>query len=314
MLMDAAGLLAGLVMLYLGAESLVRGASALGLRFGLTPLAVGLTIVAFGTSAPELATSVQAALADQGGIAVGNVVGSNIANILLILGVAALVRPLAVKARLVRIELPLVIAASLAFIGVLWDGAVSRVEGTALFAGIVAYTVYSLMAARRRQEPEVEAEFAESLRRPDAPTWWYAVLTVIGLAVLVGGARVLVGAASDIARAFGLSEVLIGLTLVAIGTSLPELAASAVAAAKREGDIAIGNVLGSNLFNILCVTGIAAVVAPFETGGISAVDLGVMLAAALVALPILRSGAVIGRLEGAGLVLAYAAYLAWLAR
>ncbi len=313
MLLTILTLLLGLTLLYVGAEGLVRGASCLGLKFGLTPLVIGLTVVAFGTSAPELLVSVQAGLAGQGAIAIGNVVGSNIANIGLILGLAALVRPINVRAQLVRFELPLVIAVSVLLAVLLWNGVVGRVEGAALFLGVIAFTVYSLRAARAKQAPEVEAEFAEAMPTADRPTWQYVVLTLVGLAVLVVGARVLVSAAVDIARAFGLSEALIGLTIIAIGTSLPELAASMVAAAKREGDIAVGNVLGSNLFNILCVVGLAALLVPLDAGGVSRIDLAVMIAIAVILLPIMRTRFVIGRLEGAGLVLIYAGYLAWLA-
>ncbi|MEX0899989.1 MAG: calcium/sodium antiporter [Gammaproteobacteria bacterium] len=313
MLVTLLTLLLGLTLLYVGAEGLVRGASCLGLKLGLTPLVIGLTVVAFGTSAPELLVSVQAGIADQGAIAIGNVVGSNIANIGLILGLAALVRPINVRAQLVRFELPLVIAVSVLLTVLLWNGLVGRIEGLLLFLGVIAFTVYSLRAARAKQAPEVEAEFAESMPAAERPTWQYVVLTLVGLAVLVVGARVLVSAAVDIARALGLSEALIGLTIIAIGTSLPELAASMVAAAKREGDIAVGNVLGSNLFNILCVVGLAALIVPLEAGGVSHIDLAVMIAIAVVLLPIMRTRFVIGRIEGAGLVLIYAGYLAWLA-
>ena len=307
------GLLAGLVLLYLGAEALVRGAAALGLKLGLTPLVIGLTIVAFGTSAPELLVSVQAGLADQGAIAIGNVVGSNIANIALILGVAALVRPLDVKAQLVRFELPLLIGISLVLVALLWNGVLGRLEGAALFAGIVAYTAFSVRLSRREQQADVVREFEEALPDASRPAWQYVAATLVGLAVLVGGARLLVWAAVDVARAFGLSEALIGLTIVAVGTSLPELAASMVAAAKREGDIAVGNVLGSNLFNILCVLGLAALLHPLDANGVSRVDFAVMIGVVLLALPIMRTGYRIGRPEGAGLVLIYAGYLAWLA-
>ena len=312
MTLTVLGLVAGLVLLYLGAEALVRGASALGLKLGLTPLVIGLTIVAFGTSAPELLVSVQAGLSDQGPMAIGNVVGSNIANIALILGVAALVRPLDVKAQVVQLESPLLIGVSVVLVALLWNGVIGRIEGAALFTGIVVYTVFSVRMAARERQVEVAREYEAALPDASRPLWQYAVATLIGLAVLVVGARLLVGAAVDIARAFGLSEALIGLTIVAVGTSLPELAASVVAAAKREGDIAVGNVLGSNLFNILCVLGFAALLRPLDADGVSRIDLAVMLGLAVLALPILRTGYRIGRREGAVLVAIYAGYLAWL--
>lgn len=304
-------LLGGLVLLYFGAEWLVKGACALGMRVGLTPLVIGLTVVAFGTSAPELAVSLQAGFDGRGDLALGNVVGSNVANIALILGVAALARPLAVQAQIVRIEAPLVIVASLILCGLLYNGVLGRVEGGLLFAALVAYIVYSVRAAKH-ETAATNAGYEAHVQKPTRPTWQYALVVLVGLVVLVVGANLLVGGAVAIARTLGLTEALIGLTIVAIGTSLPELATSALASFKREGDIAVGNVLGSNLFNILCVLGLTAFVVPLAVGDISWLDLGVMVAFALVALPIFRSGFVISRVEGALLVAGYAAYMTWL--
>lgn len=303
----------GLVLLYYGAEWLVRGASALGTRLGLTPLLIGLTVVAFGTSAPEFAVSLQSALEGRGALALGNIVGSNIANVGLILGVAALIRPLTVHAQVIRVEAPLVLAASLMLCVLLVNGVLGRLEGAALFGALILYLVFSVRAARAERNATVDAEYAGLVVALTRPTWQYITLVVAGLALLVLGADMLVTAAVSVARAFEVREALIGLTIVAVGTSLPEFATSTVAAYRREGDIAVGNVLGSNLFNILGVLGFAALVAPFVTGDIAWSDLAVMVALAVITIPILRSGFEISRAEGALLVASYAAYIGWLA-
>lgn len=312
MLMIAAKLVGGLVLLYYGAEWLVRGASALGVKLGLTPLLIGLTVVALGTSAPELAVSLQAAFKGSGAIALGNVVGSNIANIGLVLGVAALIRPLAVQAQVIKIEAPLVLAASLMLCVLLVNGVLGRLEGAALFGALVLYLIFSVRAARAERNAAVDAEYADLVAAPARPQWQYVGMIAVGIAVLVVGANLLVGASVELARAFGLREALIALTIIALGTSLPELATSAVASFKREGDIAVGNVLGSNLFNILAVLGLTAVVSPFAAGDLAWSDLAVMVALAVAVLPILRSGFVISRLEGGFLVGSYVAYIGWL--
>ncbi|MFN2300804.1 MAG: calcium/sodium antiporter [Gammaproteobacteria bacterium] len=311
MLMIAAKLVIGLIFLYYGAEWLVRGASALGTRLGLTPLLIGLTVVAFGTSAPELAVSLRAAFDGSGAIAFGNVVGSNIANTGLILGIAALIRPLSVQAQVIKIEAPLVLVASLMLCVLLINGVLGRLEGAALFGALVLYLVFSVRAARAERNAAVDAEYADLVAGQARPQWQYVAMVLVGIGVLVLGANLLVSASVELARAFGLREALIGLTIIALGTSLPELATSAVASFKREGDIAVGNVLGSNLFNILAVLGLTALVSPFATGDLAWSDLAVMVAFALVVLPIVR-GFVISRLEGGFLVASYAAYIGWL--
>ncbi|HVS63359.1 MAG TPA: calcium/sodium antiporter [Thermoanaerobaculia bacterium] len=309
-------LLAGFVLLLGGAELLVKGASRLALSLGITPLVVGLTVVAFGTSAPELAVSVRAALAGDGAdeIAVGNVVGSNIANVLLILGVSALIAPLAVSRQVIRLEVPIMVGCSVAFFALAWDGRVSQVEGAMLFAGIVAYTVFAIVQSRRETS-------AERRDRPpeEAPGRRRLVLAVVlavaGVALLVLGARWLVDGAVDLATWLGVSELIIGLTVVAFGTSLPELATSALAAFRGERDLAVGNVVGSNVFNILSVLGLSALVA---AGGIAVTeearlfDLPVMLAVALLCLPVFFTGFRIDRVEGALFVLFYGLYVTFL--
>lgn len=317
-LLVAGQLLIGLILLTLGAEALVRGAARLATMLGISPLVVGLTVVAFGTSAPELAVSTQAAWVGNGGIAVGNIVGSNIFNVLFILGLAALVAPLVVNQQLVRLDVPLVIAASVLLLLFALDGVISRLEGGVLFAGIVAYTAYLLRQSRRQRPPQSPPEVDE-LSQVRATGWrvWLSNLLFIGvgLLLLVLGARWLVDAAVEIARALGVSDLIIGLTIIAAGTSLPEAATSIMATLRGERDIAVGNIVGSNLFNILAVMGIAALVAPtpIEVPVPALVfDLPVMLAVAVAALPIFFTGQRISRGEGAlffGYYLAYTAYL-----
>jgi cation:H+ antiporter len=304
-------ILAGIVLLYFGAEGLVRGSASIAARLGLTPLVIGLTVVAFGTSMPELVVSIGASLDGKGPIAVGNVVGSNIGNIALILGLAALIQPLRVQAQIVRVDLPILLIASVALVAILADGAVGRVEGGLLFAGLLAYIGTSLRLARR-EPAAVEAEFVEGMPRAGRSAALDAGMVAAGLALLVLGARLLVTGAVDIAEGFGLSQAVIGLTIVAIGTSLPELATSVVAALKGQGDIAVGNVVGSNLFNILGILGITALVRPLAQSGMSSVDLGVMLVLTVVLLPLMRSGFRVSRAEGGVLVAGYAAYTTYL--
>ncbi len=314
---DLVYLALGMALLIAGAELLVRGASRLALRFGITPLVVGLTVVAFGTSSPELAVSVQAGLAGQADIAAGNIVGSNIFNVLFILGAAALILPLAVSQQLVRLDVPLMVGVSVLFWIMALDGRIGRFDGLLLVAGIVGYTVFAIRQGRR-ESPEIQAEYAQEF---GAANGWLGRLPVQlaliagGLALLVLGATWLVDSAVAIARVLGVSEVVIGLTIVAVGTSLPEVATSIVAALRGERDIAVGNVIGSNLFNLLGIGGIAALVTP---GGLEIApalvrfDLLVMIAVAFACLPIFATGHLIARWEGALFVAYYAAYVTFL--
>ena len=303
--------LAGTVLLIGGAEALVRGASGLAGRFGIPPLVVGLTVVAFGTSSPEMAVSVMSALKGQGDLAFGNVVGSNIFNVLFILGVSALIVPLVVARQLWRIDVPVMIGVSFLGAVIAADGMVSRLEGGILFAGIIAYTVFLLRMARR----EGAAAGVVASSTPHDPVAIQFVLVIGGLGLLVLGSRWLVAGAVALAREFGLSELIIGLTIVAAGTSLPEVASSVVAAVRGQRDIAVGNVIGSNIFNILAVLGAAAVIAPAGVPVASAalrVDVPVMLAVAIACLPIFFTGFRIDRWEGALFLALYAAYTAFL--
>ncbi len=306
----------GLAVLVGGAEILVRGASRLAAALRISPLVIGLTVVAFGTSAPEIAVSVTAAVRGDGDIAVGNVVGSNIVNVLLILGASALVSPLVVRAVLIRRDVPVMIAASALVPVLLWNGRVGRVEGILLATGLVVW-VALLVRWSRAETDEVRDEYAREFDVPPprstARTAGNVLLVLVGLALLAAGARWLLAGAVEIARYAGLGERTIGLTLVAVGTSLPEIAASLLAAWRGERDIAVGNVVGSNVFNVLAVLGIAAAAAP---GGIVSspemlrFDVPVMLLAAFVCLPFAWTGSRIGRIEGALLLAGYVAYTA----
>ncbi len=308
----------GLALLVGGAELLVRGASRLAARFGISALVIGLTVVAFGTSAPELAVSIKAGLAGQADIAMGNVVGSNIFNVLLILGLSALITPLVVSQQLVRLDVPLLVGVSMLLLVMALDSRVSGFDGLLLAAGIVAYTVFTVRQSRK-EGAAVQAEYAQEFGDRDSAGRGrlplQIALIVVGLALLVLGAHWLVEGAVAIARLFGVSELIIGLTIVAAGTSLPEVATSIVAALRGERDIAVGNIVGSCLFNILAIAGIAAMVTP---GGLEVApalirfDIPVMIAVALACLPIFATGHLITRWNGALFLGYYAVYVLYL--
>jgi cation:H+ antiporter len=318
-------LLAGTVALVLGAELLVRGASRLAEAIGVSPLVVGLTVVAFGTSAPEMAVSVSSALKGQAGLAVGNVVGSNIFNVLLILGISALIVPLVVHQKLVRFEVPLMIGVSILMMIYARDGVIGMFEGGVLFGGLLLYTVICIIVGRRETAAvlaEYEAEFGEpepgtgaspQQTRTSTKTLQQVVLVIGGLGLLVLGSHWLVSGATELAKMLGVSDLIIGLTIIAGGTSLPEVATSILAAVRGERDIAVGNVVGSNLFNLLGVLGLTAVVSP---AGVSVAqqalsfDIPVMIAVAVACLPIFLTGHRIARWEGALFLGFYVAYVA----
>lgn len=302
-------LILSLVALYIGAGWLVQGSSALALKAKVSPLVIGLTIVAFGTSAPELVVSLNATLSGQGDIAIGNIVGSNIFNIGVILGVSATICPLQVKKQLLRIDIPVMLAATLLLTVLFWNGTLSRVEGFFFLAGIIVYTLFSLFYSRKHGEgPNLELE--------EQPKHWAVdTLAIIGgLAVLVCASRLLVDNAVSIAKELGMSKAVIGLTIVAAGTSMPELATSIVAAYKHKTDIAIGNIVGSSLFNILAIAGSCSLVHPIEAKNVNYIDLLVMLAISVLLLPLVKSGQKISRTEGFVLILFYVIYIFWLLR
>ncbi|OGT59666.1 MAG: hypothetical protein A3E01_04165 [Gammaproteobacteria bacterium RIFCSPHIGHO2_12_FULL_63_22] len=310
MFLAVISILAGLVLLALGAEGLVRGSSSIALRMGVAPLVIGLTVVAFGTGSPEIVVSVQAAISGNSDLALGNIVGSNICNLALILGVAAIARPLHVRSALLHREVRLMIAVTLLLGVLLYDGTLSRLEGAALAIGAVLYTVGTYWAARKDRDKAVAAQFAQSLPDPQSSRARSVALVLGGFAGLLVGAHVLVSGAVTIAQAMGMSQVVIGLTVIAIGTSLPELATSVVAALRNDADVAFGNVLGSNILNILLVLGLVAMIRPISSAGLRPHDLGMMLGTAIIIYPLMWRGRILNRWEGTLLVLGYAAYIA----
>ena len=331
--LTVAALAVGFALLIGGGEVLVRGAGGLAATLGISPLVVGLTVVAFATSAPEFAVSVDAALSGYPGLAVGNVVGSNIANILLILGLTAIVAPLVATSRIVRVDITIMVLFSLVLLLVALDGTISFLDGLLLFAGLVAYVVATIVISRKQsggraaaasKEPVGDGAVDDSSGSDSAdetrssgvaashPVLVSSALVIVGVVMLVVGARLLVTAASDLAAAWGMSDLVIGLTVVAVGTSLPELATSMVAAIRGERDLAIGNIVGSNMFNIGAVLGMTSLIAPIEiAAGAIRFDLPIMLAVSLALLPIAFTGLAIARWEGVLFTGFYAAYIAY---
>ena len=304
------GILGG-VMLYYGAEFLVKGGVSIALKFKISPLVIGLTLVAFATSAPELAVSINASLKGHGDVALGNVVGSNICNIALILGLSALIAPLPVNRKLLKLDMPLMMAASLLLLLFFWlSNGVNRWQGAILFAGVVSYTVWSVYASRK--EGVSEDDGGDEVEIKEINTFLSIGLVIAGLLTLVFGAKFFVGCATFVAAKLGVPEAVIALTVVALGTSLPELATSVVAALKHEQDIAIGNVVGSNIFNILSIMGISPMIKPVTAQGINYLDFGVMIGVALALWVMMIFGKKITRTEGIFFLLINTAYVGFL--
>jgi cation:H+ antiporter len=308
--------LAGFVALYFGAEWLVKGATSMALRLGLPPLLVGLTVVAYGTSSPEMVVSVIASLKGEGDLSIGNIVGSNILNIALILGLTALITPLKMEFQLLKFDTPVMIGVSLLFMWLFRDFQIERWEGILLVGLAITYTLVNIRMAKRTSTPEVEKEYSEEIAgisaNPSMGWGKIGLLVAGGLLVLIAGSRAFVIGASDLARMWGVSEALIGLTIVSIGTSLPELASSLIAALRKQADIAVGNIIGSNIFNILFIGGVASITKPIQAPGISVVDQWVMVAIAVLFAVFAWTGFRIRRWEGVVLLICYAGYLAWL--
>ncbi len=304
-------LLLGLALLTVGAEALVRGASRLAVSAGISPLVVGLTVVAFGTSAPELVVSLQSTLSGRHDVAIGNVLGSNIFNVLFILGISALIVPLRVSQQLIRFDVPLMIGLSIAVFVMAFDLRIGRLDGLLLTTGLVSYTLWAIIKSRREQaviRSEYENQFGAQEKDSNLRgATVNLILVAIGLGLLVLGSHWFVDSSTTIARSLGVSELVIGLTIVAAGTSLPEVATSIMAAIRGERDIAVGNVIGSNLFNIMGVLGISSLISPQGVAVSEAalrLDIPVMIAVAGACLPIFFTGHLIARWEGA-LFLAY---------
>ncbi|WP_332705722.1 calcium/sodium antiporter [Plesiomonas shigelloides] len=337
--MDYLLLAIGLVLLVVGADGLVKGAARLAASIGIPSLVIGLTVVAFGTSAPELAVSIRSALAGQSEMAIANVVGSNIFNVLFILGLAAIITPLAISRQLIRQDVPLMVLASMLVFYMIRDGVLSRLDAGILVVLLLAYTVFLFVQGKRSEATErasganntvapsvsgpVLSEAAsteqddevDALIRGTHPTWQNLLWIIGGLACLVAGANLLVNSAVNIARAFAVSEAVIGLTIVAVGTSLPEVMTSIVASIKGQRDIAVGNVVGSNIFNLLAVLGVSGVLSSNGLAGNEQLvqqDFPVMLAVALLCVPLFFTGAILSRIEGALFFILYLAYTLFL--
>jgi cation:H+ antiporter len=307
MALQIAAFVAGLVLLVTGGNALVRGSSSIAARLGISPLVVGLTVVAWGTSAPELAVSLGAALRGLGDMALGNVVGSNIVNILVVLGVSALVAPLAVSRRLVRLDVPILVALSFGVWGFALDRRIGRIEGVVLLAAAVLYTWFAVRVSRGDPSPG-------SAAKPTGTALSDVGRIVLGLVLLTLGSQALVWSATAFARALGVSELVIGLTIVALGTSLPEMAASIIAAFRGERELAVGNAIGSNIFNIVAVLGLTAVASPAGVpvaDAALAFDIPVMVAVAVACLPVFFAQRV-GRPAGALFIGYYSAYTLYL--
>src|SRR5690554_5334905 len=302
----------GVVLLTVGGEALIRGSLAAAQRLGISPLLSGLLIVGFGTSAPELVVSIQAALNGQPDIAVGNVVGSNIGNILLILGLCAVITPLAVKPLVLRRDAVTVVAASALFLALVGGSALARADAAILLLLLAAYLTWAYWTERSGHAPSATLHAAEAEEVTTLPktTLWITAAVLVGLVLLIGGSQVMIKGAVGIAQSLGVSEAVIGLTLVAVGTSLPELSISVIAAFRKHADVAIGNILGSNIFNLLGILGISALLQPLPVHvRILQFDQWVMMGTALILLLFLYTGRRLSRLEGGVLLVAYAAYV-----
>jgi cation:H+ antiporter len=298
------------VLLYFGGDALVWGSCSLAKRVGISALAIGLTVVAFGTSMPEMVVSLDAARSGATDISLGNVVGSNIANIALILGLAACFRALRCETKIARQDAPIMIGISLLLLLFLADGLVSGLEGTVLFISLLGFTGFTFWQSRRNLQDE--QVFAEESQLPVYSPQRSVALILVGLVMLIGGGHLVVEGAVAIADVLGLSQAVIGLTIVAVGTSLPELSTSVVAAIRNQGDIAIGNIVGSNIFNILGILGFTAALYPLQMGAIAWFDLWLMVIVAVVFAALMFSRNGISRSNGAVLLLFYGLYTVWL--
>ncbi len=310
-MIDTLFVLTGLVLLYFGGEAVVRGGIGLSLKAGMSKLLVGLTVMAFSTSSPELFVSVNAALDGNSDIALGNVVGSNIANIGLILGISALICPICVQRSVIRQEIPVLLIASVAMVWLLNDQIISFWNGCLLLAGLLVYIFISFKSAKKDPHPETSP--VEEFTTTQGVGWGRDLfILAVGLGGLILGSELMVHGAVNIANSLGISQAVIGLTIVSIGTSLPELATCVVAAVRKEADLIIGNLIGSNVFNIGAILGCTSIIHPLTNIGITAIDLSVMIFLSVILLPIMLTGFRICRQEGALLVLFYSLYMAYL--
>ncbi len=314
-LLDGLAIVSGLVFLAVGADLLVRGASGLALRLGLSPLMIGLTVVGFGTSTPELVVGIQAALRGSGDIVLGNVIGSNICNLLLVLGLASAIRPMPIHLQVLRTDVPVLIIATLLATALIGMGGVGRLAGGLLFAGIFVYVGTGIR--RSRQDNREQALMAIGFRKPEMPIVVAGLprlcgATVAGLVLLLFGSRLLVDGSVSLATRVGVSEAVIGLTLIALGTSLPEVATSVAGAIRGKTELVVGNLVGSNIFNLLFILGASSLIRPIVRDQVNWIDLGVMVAATVMIVPLMRTGWVLKRWEGLLMLAGYGAYMGWL--
>ncbi len=311
MLYSSLFIAAGFALLFFGGDFLVRGAESIAIRNGISPLVVGLTVVAFGTSSPELFISINAALEGFDDVAIGNAVGSNICNLTLVLGLAALLRPIKVEAQLMKLDAPILIFCSFVLVWMLMDDVIGRTDGAILVTGITIY-VFSSIYLSRRDKKLLDREFEETMHEDHPSTWNSIGLLGLGLVMLGFGADFFVDGAVTIAQAFSIPEALISLTLIALGTSLPELATTIVASIKGRGDIAVGNAIGSSIFNILAILGITSMIEPLSRGSINWIDLGSMTLISIALLPMLFTKNTLSRPEGGILLATYVSYIGYL--
>ena len=304
-------IIAGLALLYAGAEGLVRGSSSLSLKLGVQPYIVGLTVVAFGTSAPELTVSTISALKGHGDIAIGNVVGSNIFNIALIVGFSAIIHPLFVNLNLIKKDIPIMILCSLMIVPIVIIEGIPRVFGIGLIVLFVLYILSAMLRAKKEPE-KVEDLLSGAVKSPSSKWLLDIVLIIGGIGVLVAGSNLLVSGAIQLARKLNISEALISLTIISAGTSLPELATSVVAAFKKESDIAVGNIVGSNIFNVLCILGISSSISPISIQGVDIIDSLFLIVASILLLPLAITDKRITRAEGFLFLIIYAGYIVFL--
>lgn len=301
-------IISGLILLFVGAESLVKGSSSISVRLGVSHLIVGLTIVAFGTSSPELVVSIKAATAGTGDISLGNVIGSNICNIGLILGLSALIRPLNIQLQTIRFDVPFMISASIIFIFFSLGLKLDRIEGILLFIGFIFFIVFNIISINKGKKEFIR----ESNNKPVTyySSLWKDLLQIgIGLVFLNFGSNFLIKGSVQAADILGISEAFVGLTIIALGTSLPELATSVMASWKGEKDIAVGNIIGSNIFNILCVLGLSSIISPIQGVNIKILDLLFMLGLSVLIFPLMKTDFILKRWEGTLMVGLYFLYL-----
>ena len=304
-------LVVGAISLFLGADLLIRGSSTLALRLGISPLVIGLTVVAFATSSPELIVSVTAALKGNSGITLGNVIGSNICNIGLILGLSAAISPFTAQLQIVKREIPVMIFVNVLLVVFLIGGNINRIEGSLMFLGMILYVFFSYRMALKTKDEKKEEVINKAVSGKQMKFWVSILLILGGLLLLAAGSELFVKGSIRIAETLGVSDVVIGLTLVAFGTSIPELITSVVAAVKKENDLAFGNIIGSCIFNILSIVGISSLIVPLKSTDIKIYDLIVMLVFSVLLLPLSKSGLIIKRWEGILLFTFYLVYIAF---